>query len=154
MSGAAQLKQYVGEAGAGLDNSHSPRNGSRLYDVLKQLCLGKPLVSGVLPTIATGVLARIPITAPDTLRELSARVDVCGSAGNTVLEVRVNTVVVGSITFANTDPDPSQKKLTLGTGGVGVDVKDGDIVDINVSAAPTGGTGLAYALRSSPIDIE
>jgi len=33
-------------------------------------------------------------------------------------------------------------------------LKDGDIVDINVSAAPTGGTGLAVALRSSPVDIE
>jgi len=151
----ALLKQYVGEAGAGSDASHSPSAlPTKLYEILKQLCLGKPLVSVIQPTIATGVLARIPITAPDTLRELSARVDVCGSAGSTVVEVRVNTVVVGSLTFANTDPDPSQKKVTLGTGNAGVDVKDGDIVDINVSTAPTGGTGLAVAVRSSPVGIE
>lgn len=149
------LKQSIGDAGASVDASHSAAGvPSRLYDVLKQLCLGKPLLAVVQPTIATGILARIPITAPDTLRELSARVDVCGTAGSTVLEVRVNTVVVGSLTFANTDPDPSQKKVTLGTGNAGVDVKDGDIVDINVSTAPTGGTGLAATVRSSPIGIE
>ena len=149
MTAPAQLKQYVGDAAAGLDNSHSPRNGSRLYDVLKQLALGKPLLSVMQATIATGVLARIPITAPDTLRELSVRVDVCGSAGATTVQARVNTIVVGTLTVDNAATDPTQVKLALA-----VDLKDGDIVDINVSAAPTGGTGLAVALRSSPVDIE
>ncbi len=151
----AILKQLLGEAGAGSASDHSPSAlPTTLYGVLKQLCQPKPMASVVLPTIATGVLIRIPITGPDTLRELSARVDVCGSAGSTVLEVRVNTVVQGSLTFANTDPDPTQKKVTLGTGGNGIDVKDGDIVDLNISAAPTGGTGLAATLRSGPVGIE
>lgn len=157
MTAPAQLKQYVGEAGAGLDNSHSPRNGARVYDVLKQLALGKPLVNAYVPgTIATGVLARTPITAPDTLRELVVRIDVCGSAGQTVVQARLNGVLVanGALTVDNAAVDPTQVKIALGANGAGVDVKDGDIVDINVSVAPTAGTGLSAVIRSSPVDIE
>jgi len=160
--GLTILKKYLGEANAGIDNSHDPGPGtkkSRLLDVLTALCLGKPLISATLPTIATGVLARQVITGPDTLRELSARIDVCGSAGNTVVQVRVNTVVITSLTIDNAAADPTQVKIAipsvaLGTDSKGFDVKDGDIVDINVSAAPTGGTGLTATVRSSPIDIE
>jgi hypothetical protein len=160
--GLTILKKYLGEAGAGLDNSHDPGPGvkkSRLLDVLSALCLGKPLINAHLAVIATGILARAVITGPDTLRELSCRIDVCGSAGNTVVQVRVNTVVITSLTIDNAAVDPTQVKISLpnvagGTNTLGFDVKDGDIVDLNVSAAPTGGTGLTATLRSSPIDIE
>jgi hypothetical protein len=160
--GLTILKKYTGEGGAGFDASHDPGPGtkkSKLLDVLTALCLGKPLINAHLPTIATGILARAVITGPDTLRELSARIDVCGSAGNTVIQVRVNTVVITSLTIDNLAADPTQVKISipsvaLGTDTKGFDVKDGDIVDLNVSAAPTGGTGLTATLRSSPIDIE
>jgi len=160
--GQTILKKYLGEAGAGADGSHDPGPGTKktkLYDVLAALCLGKPLINAHLPTVATGILARAVITGPDTLRELALRLDVCGSAGNTIVQVRVNTTVIASITIDNAAADPSQVKLSLpstalGTDTKGFDVKDGDIVDLNVSAAPTGGTGLTATLRSSPIDIE
>jgi hypothetical protein len=148
--GQSILKKYLGEAGAGFDASHSPRVGAKLYDVLASVAAPKPLLSSnVAGAIATGVLARMPITAPDTLRELCVRIDVCGSSGQTVVQARVNTVVVGTLTVDNAAVDPSQVKLALN-----VDVKDGDIVDINCSTAPTGGSGMTAVIRSSPVDIE
>lgn len=160
--GLTILKKYLGEAGAGIDYSHDPGPGtkkSKLYDVLAALCTGKPLINVTQATVATGVLARCPITGPDTLRELVLRLDVCGSAGQTSVQVRVNTVVIATLTIDNAAADPTQVKLSLpstagGTDTKGYDVKDGDIVDLNVSVAPTGGTGLTAVLRSSPIDIE
>lgn len=152
------LKRLMGDAGAGLDQSHSPPAPGRLYDVLAALVnQSRPplLQANVAGTIATGVLNRITITAPDVLRELSARVDVCGTAGQTVVQVRVNAVSVGSLTIDNAAADPTQVKVQLGTTpGAGIDVKDGDIVDINVSTAPTAGSGLTVAVRSCPIDVE
>jgi hypothetical protein len=152
------LKKLMGEAGAGLDQSHSPPAPGRLYDVLLALINQSraPLLNvHFAGTVVTGVLARVPITAPDVLRELSARLDVCGTAGNTVVQVRLNGVSVGSLTIDNAAADPTQAKVQLGTvPGAGIDVKDGDIVDINVSAAPTAGSGLTVAVRSCPIDVE
>jgi hypothetical protein len=160
--GLTILKKYLGEGGAGSDAMHDAGPGTkktRLIDVLAALCAGKPLINTHLPTVATGILARAVITGPDTLRELAVRLDVCGSSGNTVVQVRVNTTVITSITIDNAAVDPTQTKIAipnvaLGTNSLGYDVKDGDIVDLNVSAAPVGGTGLTATLRSSPIDIE
>lgn len=154
----ALLKQYVGEAGAGSDASHSPSvTPSKLYDVLKQLAAPKPYLTAHVPgTVATGVLARLPITKSDTLRELVLRLDICGSAGATTVQVRVNGTLVtnGALTIDNAAVDPTQSKITLGTAGAGVDVKDGDLVDINVSVAPTAGSGLTATVYGGPVGIE
>ncbi len=154
----ALLKQYVGEAGAGGASDHSPSaTPTKLYDLLKQLAQPKPYLSAHVPgTVATGVLARLPITRPDTLRELVVRLDVCGSAGQTVVQARVNGVLVtnGALTIDNAAADPTQVKVTLGSGNAGIDVKDGDIVDINVSTAPTAGSGLSATIYGGPVGIE
>lgn len=153
----AILKQYMGEAGAGGAADHAPSaTPSKLYDVLKELARPRPLVSAyVVGTVATGILARVPITAPDTLRELAVRLEVCGSAGATTIQARLNGVLItnGAITIDNTATDPTQVKVALG-GVDGIDVKDGDIVDINCSAAPTGGSGLSATIRSGGVRIE
>jgi hypothetical protein len=151
----AVLKQSIGDGGAATDSSHSPPGGpSRLYDVLKQLARPRPFITAIQASVAVAVLARVPVTVPDTLRELSVRLDVCGTVGATTVQVRVNTVVVGTVTIDNAAADPTTSKVTLGTGGAGIDVKEGDLVDINVSAAPTGGTGLAVSVTSGGVSIE
>jgi len=149
------LKQGLGDAGAELDASHSSSAlPTKLYEILKHLAQPKPRLSAMQANVATGVLARLPISQPDTLRELVVNLDVCGTAGNTTVEARVNGTVVGTTTIANTAADPTKVTVTLGTGGAGVDVKSGDVVDINVSAAPTAGTGLAVSITANGVQIE
>lgn len=143
------LKKLLAEGGAGQDRSHG---SDTAYDVLKSMALeSRPLLSTRLPTIATGVLAELINKGKRKLTAFKARVAVCGSAGSTVVELRVNTVVVGTLTFANTDPDPSTKEVAVNTV-----LADGDLVDINVSTAPTGGTGLVATgyERFGSIDVE
>ncbi len=151
----AVLKQSIGDAGASTDGSHQAAGGpSRLYDVLKQLARPRPFLNAIQATIATAVLARQPVSGPDTLRELAVRVDTCGTAGANTVQVRVNTAVVGAVTVDNAAADPTYTKVALGVGNAGVDVKEGDVVDINVSAAPTGGAGLAVNVTSNGVGIE
>lgn len=158
----ALLKQGLGDAGAEVDASHSASVlPTKLYDLMKALCLPKPMLSvHFAGTVVTGVLARLPITKPDCLRELVVRLDICGSAGATTVQVRVNGSLVanGALTIDNAAADPTQSKITLGAGGpnggAGVDVKDGDIVDINVSVAPTAGSGLSATIYGGPVGIE
>jgi hypothetical protein len=160
----ALLKQGLGDASAEFSSDHSSGPAgipTKLNDILNQLCKPKPYLSvHNAGAIATGVLGRLVMNKADTLRELAVRVDVCGTAGQTSVQVRVNAAVVanGTLVVDNADPDPSQKKIVLGAGGpnggAGVDVKDGDIVDINISVAPTAGTGISATLYGGPVGIE
>lgn len=141
------LKKFIGEGASLLDDSNGADN---LYDVLNELVEGvSDCVTAYQAVVATGIIGSIVVQRASTLRSLSASLAVCGTAGSTTLQVRVNGTSKGSLSWANTDPDPSYKTLSLD-----INVAAGDVVDLNVSAAPTGGTGLTATARVRPVIAE
>jgi hypothetical protein len=79
--------------------------------------------------------------APMAIRNLRAKVGTCGTASNTVVEVRKNGVVVATVTVAHDDADGIQK-VALPTTDDLAKVVAGDVIDVNVSAIATGAADL------------
>jgi len=141
------LKKLVGEAGAGLDES----NGSnRLYDVLKAFAEAlSEMVSAHQATIATATIASVVVDKPTRLDSLRTAIGTTGTADSTTVQVHKNGVSQGELTTANTEADGTEKSATLA-----VDLVAGDLVELVVSAAPTGGAALAATARMRPVVVE
>lgn len=153
MALALKLKKLMGEAGAGLDDSNG--GFANLYKVLKQLVTDVAFgrgqdVSAYQGTIATGILTAMVAPKAGVLKKFSTFVAVCGSAGATTVRVLKNGVAVAALdlTTDNADPDATAKTVDLGTAAVAVAA--GDLLQLSVSAAPTGGTGLSATLVIEP----
>lgn len=141
------LKKFLGEGASLLDDSNGAHN---LYAVLKELAEGaSEILTAYQANVATGILTSFVVQRDSTLRGLAISLAVCGTAGSTTVQVRVNGVSQGDLTIANTDADPTYKVLSLD-----LNVNVGDVIDINVSAAPTGGTGLSATARIRPVIAE
>ena len=95
-------------------------------------------------TIATAVLEpRLRITEPGRIESLTIRAGVAGTAGATTVVVNKNGAPVGnSATIDNADADGTS--LTV---AIGEDVEEGDVVDIEVTVAPTAGSALSARVR-------
>jgi len=85
------------------------------------------------------------------LDTLSIDLAVCGTAGQTDVQVRVNGVAKATLTITNAEADGIFK---VSTTPINLALAKGDVVDINVSAAPTGGTGLSATARLRPVTVE
>lgn len=149
---ALTLKKLLGDAGAGMDQSHG---SNRLYDVLKQLvsdmqAARQTVVSAYLETIATGIIATRHAPKAGFLKKFTTTINVCGSSGNTTVRVLKNGAAVASLdlTTANTDPDPTTKTVDLGAAAVAVAA--GDLIQIQISAAAGSATGLSATLVIEP----
>lgn len=143
------LKKLLGEAGAGLDSSSGNDN---LRDVLVVLANRGPTLSAYLGTIATGILTSYVAKGGEVLSQLSASVAVCGTASTTTVQLRVNGTAKATLSFANTDTDPTTSSDAVDPEIV---LAEGDIVDLNVSAAATNATGLSATAHFRPgITIE
>jgi hypothetical protein len=143
------LKKTIGDGGGGNDRVHG---SDTVYDVLKAMALEpRALHSARLATIATGIFSSLIVKGKRKPVELRAEVEVCGSAGSSVVEVRQNGTVIATLTFANTDADPTKKSVAITAV-----LADNDKLDFNVSTAPTGGTGLTMTVyeRFGTIDVE
>jgi hypothetical protein len=100
--------------------------------------------SYTLATVATGVFGRHIITERSVLQAVRYNLAVAGTAGATTFEIRRNGVAIPntSRTIDNAVTDP--------TGGIipiNLEVAEGDVIDCNVTAAPTAGTNLTVAPR-------
>jgi hypothetical protein len=143
----ATLKKMMGEGGAGQDESHG---SDRLYDVLKALAEQGTLFSATQATVAAAAIGGFVADQTTKLRSLWIDVAVAGTAGSTSVRARVNGTLVGdTATVANTDADGTSIGVDLD-----VEIEAGDLVEIVVTAAPTGGTGLTATLRMSPVTVE
>lgn len=142
-----KLKKALGDGGAGLDSSHG---SDTLYDLLKELVgnLSEAL-SARLAAAATGVMAATVIQNPTRLVGLAIRIADAGSAGTTTVQVRVNGQAVGSLSIGNAEANDTYKALELDEA-----LEEGDLVDINVSAAATDGAGLVATARLRPAAVE
>jgi hypothetical protein len=85
-----------------------------------------------------------------TLNSLKASVGTTGTADATTVQVLVNGVSKGEVTIDNTDDDG-----TVATSDeLGVALAVDDVVQLNVSAAPTGGADLVATARISSVAVE
>lgn len=144
----ATLKKSLGEAAAFIDESHGT---DRLYDVLKTLAEnGAEMLTDKLATIATGLLSGFVVDKPSKLIGLRTSVGVCGTADSTTVQVLVNSVSKGELTTANDDADGTKKSLVI----TPLALAAGDLVQLNVSAAPTAGEDLVATVRMQPVTVE
>lgn len=142
------LKKLLGEAGAGLDESYEGAN--RLYEVLKKMVQSQSeSVSAFQATIATETLMAMVADAATKLTSLRASVGTTGTADATTVQIHVNGNSKGEVTIDNTDADGTKKAVSLA-----IDIAEGDLLELVVSAAPTGGADLAASARLQPITVE
>lgn len=142
----ATLKKALGEGHAFLSDEHGSDN---LYKVLAALAEGPNPLTAHQATIATAVLAGMVAYKPMKLKSFSAAVATCGTDGSTVVELNQNGTAVASITIANDDADGTVTHVDLD-----LDVAKGDVLEIEVATAPTGGSGLNATATFSPAAVE
>lgn len=143
------LKKLLGIAGAGIDESYEDSN--QLYDVLKALVQGaSPAVSAYQATIATATIGGMLVDDDESkLTGLRVSVGTTGTAGATTTQVHLNGVSQGEITVDNTDADGTKDSLALD-----VTLAAGDLIELVVSAAPTGGADLIASVRTNSVTVE
>ncbi len=99
-------------------------------------------------TIAVAVFGRHVVTAAGRLEGIAYNVGTCGSGGNSVfrfrrIPARSSTPAdlgAAAITVANTEVDGF-----VGIAPIGIDVDVGDVIECNVTTAPTAGANLCWA---------
>lgn len=145
----ATLKRSLGEAAAFIDDSHGD---DRLYKVLKALAeSGNPL-DAEQAVIATGVIGSKVVSQEEWLTELLIRIGTTGTAGSTTVQANVNGVgQTPDVTIANTDPDGSTATAVFDPP---IQLVPGDLVEIEVTAAPTAGADLTAAAKLQSVLVE
>lgn len=92
--------------------------------------------------IAAAVLDQMVITQKGRIGSLTVKAGVTGTAGLTTVVVNKNGAPVGpSVSIDNTEVDGTTKKI-----GIDEDVDLGDVVDVEVTVAPTAGANLDFFL--------
>lgn len=92
--------------------------------------------------VQTGAFGAHLVTRAGLLECIVARLGVCGSAGSTVVVARLNGDAIdgATVTFANDAADGTVKIIPCN-----VEVAAGDLIDINITTAPTAGSDLRIA---------
>lgn len=142
----ANLKKSLGEGGAFIGDSHGD---DRLLDVLTALAEVGETLNAQQSTIATAVLAGMVVDRDTRLSGLSVNVGTTGTATQTDVDVNVNGVQAGQLVVDNTDADGVSKSVALD-----VALKAGDLVELEVTAAPTAGADLTATARMAPVKVE
>lgn len=144
----ATLKKFMGNAGAGLDESHGSDN---LYDVLKALAEGLATsVTAYQATIATATIASFVADATGTLKRFRITAGTTGTADDTDVQVHLNGASQGELTIDNTDADGIKKV----SSDLDVGIVAGDLIELVVSAAPTSGADLSATAFIYPVVVE
>lgn len=140
-----QLKKALKEGHGFISQEYGGNN--TLYDVL--LALSSMRLSGGQATAAAATIASMVADAPMTMKQLSVKAIVAGTASATTVKVQKNgaDVAGATLTIDNADADGILKTLPLA-----VDVAAGDLITLVVSAAATGATGLGASLLLGKVD--
>ena len=149
---APVLKKILGEASSFLADDHGDSN---LYDVLAALCKqGMPLTVRQA-TIATGVLISYVAQQDGVIGDLGLAVGTTGSAGATSVVANKNGTPLATAPAAvdNTDADGTTRSVDL-SGDPEAAFVAGDVIDIEVTAAPTAGANLDVTLHLRPVSIQ
>jgi hypothetical protein len=144
------LKQLLGEAGAGMDQSHGT---TRLYDVIKKMveCAPPFLTVRQDPTVGIPVAGVVPATGRYDI-ELKVNVVDAGSAGQTDVEATLNTTTIAGseVTIGNAAANDTTASAVVED----VELTEGDVVAIEVTAADASATLGTYSLFLRPIKVE
>jgi len=143
---APTLKKYMGEGGAGLDDSTGQDN---LHDVLAAMAAAGRNLDAYQAAIAAATIGGCVADADGVLDNLRTLVGTCGTAGSTTAQVHVNGVSKGELTTAHDAADGIKKSLDLN-----VAISAGDLIELVVSAAPTDGADLVASAHISPVVVE
>lgn len=146
----ATLKRDLGKAGAYLGDNSGGYQNSLLRDVLIELNNSAPLCfDAYQATIATATVAAKMVHRASKLKGLRTSVGTTGTAGSTTVQVHLNgSAVTGAeATTANTEADGTKKNVALSSD---VALAAGDLLELVVSAAPTGGADLAASAVITP----
>lgn len=144
---ATILRKDLGEAGAFLGDKSGPY-ADLLRTVLEALARAFNLNAlQATPSVAT--IAQRTVFGEQKLYGLKTKVGTTGTAGSTTVQVHKNGSSVGELTTANTEADGTIKTLDLN-----VDLADGDLVELKVTAIPTAGANISVEAQISPLDIE
>jgi hypothetical protein len=146
----AILKRSLGDAGAAIDESHGAPN--ILRQVLQALAEDGVQHSVYQATIATATLFSMIVDKATILRNFRAAAATTGTANDTDVEVQVNGVAVAAtqLTIDNTEANGTKKN----SGDLTTALAAGDLVEIVVTAAPTGGAGLTASMRLGGVTVE
>ncbi len=149
---APVLKKSLGEAGAFFDDSHGDDN---LLGVMTAIVrAGVPLSAFASGAISTGVKATMIASFDGVIGNFTANVAVTGTSAATTVQVRKNGVALDTtITVDNTDADGTVATEDL-SGDDEAAFVVGDIIDINVSAAPGSGTGLGATVSLQQASVQ
>jgi hypothetical protein len=143
----ATLKSYMGRGGGGLDDSMGFDN---LYDVLKALAeVAGEKLHAYQATIATATIGSMIADKAGTLTSFRIAAATTGTANDTDVQVQVNGVNQQELTIDNTEADGTKKSATLA-----VAIAEGDLIELVVTAAPTGGAGLTASASVLPVTVE
>lgn len=144
------LKSIMGEAGAGMDLSHG---SNTLKDVLTALINGWPPFMTVRqdPTVGIPIAAVVPVSGRYNV-ELKVNVVDSGSAGSTTVIAALNTVEIegSEVTIGNADPNDT----TVTSLVEDVELEEGDVLSIQVTAADASSTLGTYSLFLRPVAVE
>ncbi|HUV11463.1 MAG TPA: hypothetical protein VMX12_10835 [Acidimicrobiia bacterium] len=127
------------------------RTPAEFADEVQGIARGKRL-QAYQATIATGILDGMVIDRPGKIRSLRAKVLTTGTAGATSVDVKkiprgsptAASILLATLDIDNTDPDGTETTAVnfAGTNGDDAKVESGDVVYLEVTAAPTAGAGL------------
>lgn len=144
----ATLKKFLGEAGAGLDDSNG--GSDSLLDVLQALAASSGETIGYSQaTPSTGIKGAIVCDSPTMLANIYVRAGVAGTAGTSSFKVNVGGVQKAIVSIDNAEVDGTAKGLAIN-----LPLEAGDLVELEVSAVATGATGLAATVRLKPVTVE
>lgn len=143
------IRKDLGQGGAYL-GENSEGSSNVLPDVLRALAQGPAgQLNAYQATIATATLDGIIACAAGKITGLRTSVATCGTAGDTTVQIQKNGTSVGELTTGNAEADGIKKSLALD-----VDVVAGDLLQLVVTAAPTGGVGLTVSAKLQPVIVE
>lgn len=144
----ATLKRDMGEAGAYFSDDSGEDNLAKVLAALANA--GEPLSFKQAGATTTGIKASMVTDVPTRIATLQVHVGDTGDAGDTVVSVRVDGVLLTpTVTVDNTEDDDTAK-------GVAIDanVPAGSLVEIDITAAPTAGALVTATLRLKPVTVE
>jgi len=143
------LKKSLGEAAAFIDDSHGE---PRLLKVLKSLAKAGENLNAEQATIATAVIGRMVVAEPTSLANLWTHIGTTGTSGSTTVQARINGAGQGDgVTTTNAESDGTAKGEVFDPP---LELEPGDLVEIEVTAAPGSGAQLTAALRLQPVTLE
>ncbi len=105
-------------------------------------------------TIATGDILTFIADRDYLINQLFIQVAVCGTAGQTDIDLHVDgvSVLTADEVIANDDADGTEVTIRAADlDGTGAVVNAGSKVEVVVAAAPTAGTGLYVQVKLDPV---